>query len=249
MDRFDFFAPLGRARPSGVPFTSSYLTPLELNRYSVVAELGCGYGLRSAWLARSRCCKVFAFDEDQRSLDHTYHLAEESGAHELIELREGNLREPDLPPKSLDLIVSERGTFSLGIAEAIERWRPFIKPGGHLALCYPGLVDNRGAEESEQTELIEPLKQWVGGPLGGLSNYHELISESGLRLVHQAQLSPRLWDTFYKDFARHLRALRKNGAISVESPLYQELSADLEWYQGWARGRVFLQAFLLRIPE
>lgn len=244
MDRFDFFAPLGRLKPGGVSFTSSYLTPLDLNRYSVVAEVGCAYGIRSAWLARSRCCQVFAVDADPRSLELTYQRAEESGAHELLQLVEAPTSAPGLEPGSVDLLIGEESTFELGLEAAIQSWRPLVKPGGHIALCYPGFLNEAGP-----SEFIEPLQRWVAGPLGDLSAYHNILSESGLRLVHQAQLSTRLWEDFYKEFSRHLRTLTARGLIRPEEPLYQELEAELSWYRGWARRRVFLQAFLLRVPD
>ena len=60
MSHLDFYRHLTRRKPGSIVFTSSYLTPLPLDRHSVVADLGCGFGHRATWIARSRCCQVHA---------------------------------------------------------------------------------------------------------------------------------------------------------------------------------------------
>ena len=79
MDTLSLYSNLSQQTPGSVVFTSSYLTPLPLDRNSVIADVGCGLGGRATWVTRSRCCETHLYDRDTAKLDNAFARAEEGG--------------------------------------------------------------------------------------------------------------------------------------------------------------------------
>ena len=124
MSRLDFYRHLTRRKPGSIVFTSSYLTPLPLDRHSVIADLGCGFGHRTTWIARSRCCQIHAFDQNPEHLEYTHQRAEEGGSESLVQLHHvSDYTQLDLAPQSLDLLMAEGIGFHTNPFANIDTWR------------------------------------------------------------------------------------------------------------------------------
>jgi ubiquinone/menaquinone biosynthesis C-methylase UbiE len=252
VDRLDFLTLLARTSPRNVVFTSAYLTPLPLDRHSTILEVGCGLGHRSAWVARSRCCPVYAVDQNARCLDLSKQKAEEGGADHLVKLVQVDHYQ-DLPfsPKTFDLIMMEEYNVQMGLVACVEKWRHLIKPGGHMALSFPFLTQKASSPEMKvSTPEIDAyyLKKIPDIGILPLSAYHEQIgSLSGVKLVHQVQLGAMVWDEYYLDMSRYLKFLVKKGDVKESDALYQEIRGEIDFFKKHLRNRVSVQAFLLNV--
>ena len=244
MSHLDFYRHLTRRKPGSIVFTSSYLTPLPLDRHSVVGDLGCGFGHRATWIARSRCCQVYAFDQNAEYLEYTYQRAEEGGSEDLIHLRHtADYHSLDIPEQSLDLLMAEGIGFHTDPFAAIENWRKYIKPNGHIAITFPGVVNRHPPRE-----LVEPFVNSTGRELSTLDDYHNELSKLNIRLIHQVQLAPYSWEEHYQNCNRLLEGLLKHQSSLSDENWVKDIQEEVQWYRKYGRGRVFLQAFVLALP-
>ena len=248
MNTFSLYQNLSQRHPGSVVFTSSYLTPLPLDRHSTIADLGCGYGGRATWIARSRCCAMHLFDTSTAHLDHAFARAEEGGSEELMTLHHvesGDYGQLDVPPATYDLIMAEGLGFKLDALNYVDQWSQFVKPGGAIAITVPGLTN-----QQVSPEIVTPLNQKRGVPLATLDYYHEQIASlSNVKLIHQVTLAQHSWDEHYQNLGRCLLSLIKTGEISPAHEAIQEAQAELDWYRSLARGHIFLQAFVLTVES
>jgi SAM-dependent methyltransferase len=241
MNEHDFYGRLTRRSPGSVVFTSAYLTPLPLDRRSTVADVGCGFGGRAAWVARSRCCPVHAFDRDEVHLDYTHRRAEEGGAMSLVHLHHASdYAALDCPDESLDLIMSEGVSFELDALSLVPGWRRYLKQGGCVAVAALGVVNKHPPQE-----LVAPFAS-RGLTLGTLEELHaRLAGLSGFKLIHQVQLPPYAWEEHYQSLGRVARGAVRAGLAADSNPVITAAQEELDWYKRYGRGRLFLQAFVL----
>lgn len=248
MDTLSLYRNLSQRNPGSVVFTSSYLTPLPLDRHSVVADLGCGLGGRATWVARSRCCEMHLYDQNTALLDHAYARAEEGGAETLIQLHhvgDEGYHDLQLEAGSLDLIMTEGLGFKVNPFDYLDTWHPLVKEGGTIALVVPGIV-----RLDVSSEVIDFIQKDSGLTLGTLDQYHEKIATlNGFKLVHQVTLAQYSWDEHYQNLGRCIRGLLKSGEVSTSDPLFLHAQEELNWYRRAARGQVFLQAFVLSVTH
>lgn len=241
MDRFEFFSKLPLTEPGGAVFTSAYLTQIQIKATDLVLELGCGGGDLSAWVARSRGCRIISVDDDPRFVHSARDRAEDSGAGNLVKPIVADYRQLPFPDHSFKVVIAEGTAMKLGLKQALTLWRRLVPPQGHLAITYPGVV-NKAAPD----EVRAPLEARMVEPLGTLPEYHKAIRAAGYEVVHQVPLQPELWDAFYRDAIRHAWALLDHQACPEDDPVVQGVIEEARWYRRVGRGRVFLQALVLR---
>ena len=245
MDTFSFYQNLGLRDPGSVVFTSSYLTPLPLDRHSKIADLGCGYGRRATWVARSRCCEMHVFDTSPQYLDATYARAEEGGSESQLVLHkvDNGYQALQVPEQSYDLIMAEGLGFTFDTLSLVERWIPYVKLGGHIVVTAPGLTS-----VEVPAEVAQSINARRGTPIQTLERYHEqIMALRDVKFVHQVSLAQHSWDEYYQNLGRCLKSLLKLGELSPSSEVTQNIQAELDWYRSLGRGRVFLQAFVLTV--
>ena len=241
MDRFEFFSKLPRAEPGGASYTSAYLTHVQIKASDVVLELGCEGGDLATWVSRSRGCRVVAVEQERRYLPIVQRRAEEGGAAELVVPMIARYNSLPFADNAFRLVVAEGAALTLGLKQALTLWRRLVMPQGHIALTYPGVV-----KKDSPSEVREPLERRMIEPLGTLADYHATIRAAGYEVVHQVPLQPDLWEGYYAETVRHAWALVSSGEVAEEEPAVHEVLEEARWYRQAGRGRVFLQAMVLR---
>lgn len=241
MDRFEFFSKLPRGEPGCTTFTSSYLNQIPIRAGDRVLDLGCGSGDRAVWISRSRGCHTLAVDADPRYPAVARRRAEEGGAAGLVHPLVADYRALPFPDRSFRVVVAEGPAMGLGLDQALGLWRRLLVPQGLLALTYPGLV-NRDAP----AEVRAPLERRMAEPLATLKEYQATVRTAGFELVHQVSLAAELWDAFYIDVERRAWALIASRQAADDDPTLREVLDEARWFRDVGRGRVFLQAMVLR---
>ena len=241
MDRFQFFSQLPRNEPGGVSFTSAYLGAVQVRATDRILDLRCGGGDRSVWVARSRGCEVVCVDEDPRFLSILNKNAYESGAGDKIFGVASRYDTLPFTEDSFPLVIAEWAAVRLGLEQSIKAWRTLVPVSGHIAISYPGVV-NRDAPQEVRSALEDRMVE----PLSTLADYQETIRSNGYEIVHQTPLLNALWERFYADSLRHAWSTIANGEASPEDPVVTSVIREAEWFHTVGRGRVFLQAMLLR---
>lgn len=125
---------LPRYAPGSDPSTRKALGLVPaLPELSRVFDLGCGAGRQTLELARELKTKIVAVDLHQPFLDELAAAASEAGLAHLIDIRCASMDKLNEPAASIDLIWSEGAAYSIGVARALELWRPLLCAGGVLA--------------------------------------------------------------------------------------------------------------------
>lgn len=99
-----------------------------------VADIGCGTGASTLVLARALNAQITAVDFVQAFLDVLVAEAQRQGLAEQITTRCCAMDALPFETSSLDLIWSEGAIYNIGFEKGIAEWRPYLKPGGLLAV-------------------------------------------------------------------------------------------------------------------
>jgi SAM-dependent methyltransferase len=116
------------------------LRALELTRLDhaaglKVADIGCGTGASALLLARQLpAAEIVAVDLFPEFLEVLAERAQAAGLAGRIETLAASMDALPFEPESLDLIWSEGAIYNIGFAAGLAAWRPFLRPGGLLAV-------------------------------------------------------------------------------------------------------------------
>lgn len=111
------------------------LTRLDRQAPLEVADIGCGTGASTLALAtRLTNARIKAVDLFPELLEVLATRARESGVTDKIETLACSMESLPFQEESFDLIWSEGAVYNIGFKNGITAWRPFLRPGGVLAL-------------------------------------------------------------------------------------------------------------------
>ncbi len=111
------------------------LTRLDRSAALRVADIGCGTGASTVVLAdKLPGSQIFAVDLFSEFLEVLQQRADAAGCSKQIETRSESMDSLSFAAESLDLIWSEGAIYNIGFRQGLESWRPFLKPGGVLAV-------------------------------------------------------------------------------------------------------------------
>lgn len=111
------------------------LTRLDRDAELQVADIGCGTGASTLMLAsRLPSAQIMAVDLVPEFLDILAERARAAGCSEQIETLAASMDSLPFETESLDLIWSEGAIYNMGFSTGIEAWKPFLRPGGVIAV-------------------------------------------------------------------------------------------------------------------
>ncbi len=111
------------------------LTRFERNAMLNVADIGCGTGAATLVLARELPnARITAVDLFPEFLEILEQRAVAAGCSGRVETLAESMDSLPFVEESLDLIWSEGAIYNIGFRIGVEAWRPFLKPGGLLAV-------------------------------------------------------------------------------------------------------------------
>ncbi len=133
---FSFYTRLHRKGPGSAATTRRALALLRhLPPQPRIVEFGCGSGASALVLAAAGA-DVTAVDIHQAFLDDLQRRAAEDGLSARITTVCADMADPPFAAHSFDLVWSEGAIYLVGFGEGLRRWRPLLKPGGHLAVSH-----------------------------------------------------------------------------------------------------------------
>lgn len=132
----DLHRPAVRQGPGGDTQTRLAITLSGLSEQQnlKVADIGCGSGASTLTLARSLDADITAVDFLPAFLERLEEQARAEGLSQRIRTVAASMDALDFAPASLDAIWSEGAIYNIGFETGIRSWRPFLKPGGILAV-------------------------------------------------------------------------------------------------------------------
>jgi SAM-dependent methyltransferase len=202
------------------------LRALELTRLDRaaglrVADIGCGTGASTLVLARQLpAAEIVAVDLFPEFLEVLQSRAKQAGLAGRIKTLAASMDALPFEPGSLDLIWSEGAIYNIGFAAGLAAWRPFLRPGGMLAV-------------SEITWLApdppEEIRQHWHGEYSEIATAAEKIAtleQAGYDLVGFFVLPEACWlDHYYDSLAQRLPAFLERHARGLHAAEADEIAA------------------------
>ncbi len=198
-----------------------------------VADIGCGTGASTLVLAdRLPRARITAVDRFPGFLEILAERAHAAGVARRIETRAESMESLSFAAGSLDLAWSEGAIYNIGFARGLEAWRPFLRPGGVLAV-------------SEITWLrpgppAEIRRHWEGEypEIATAAEKVAILERAGFDLLGYFVLPPSSWiDNYYRPAEKRMPAFLERHAgrpEAVEIVEMERREAELyRRYQDW----------------
>ncbi|MAE93560.1 MAG: SAM-dependent methyltransferase [Deltaproteobacteria bacterium] len=139
MDHTDYFfqiyGTLPRAGPGSNALTRRALELMtELPESPRILDVGCGPGMQTIELLSATSGTVLALDLMPEMTVRVRASAESTGVSDRLEALQQDMKEMSFPESSFDVVWSEGAIYFLGFEAGLRKVRPFIKPGGYVAV-------------------------------------------------------------------------------------------------------------------
>lgn len=187
-----YFSSLHRQGPGSDEATLQALSLLPpLPAEATVADLGCGTGTQTLCLAQHTMANITGLDLFPQFIDLLNQRSRESGLSLRLKGIVGDMGNLPFEQESLDLIWSEGAIYNIGFKQGIQLWKPFLKPGGWLAVSEATWFTEHRPQEIEQFwrdayPEIDTVEQKL-----------KQLEEAGYRHISSFTLPDNCWTTHF----------------------------------------------------
>ena len=206
------------------------LINLSQNRPLKVADIGCGSGAQTITLARNANAHITAVDLFPEFLDKLNKISEELGLSNRITTLEKSMDQLSFDSEEFDIIWSEGAIYIIGFENGIKKWKPFLKPGGYMAISEITWIHPQRPEE------VETFWNREYPEISTAQRKIEILEEHGFVLEGYFNLSKESWITnYYSPLALKLEPfLQKHNYTSLAKKVAGETGAEIELYQKYS---------------
>lgn len=231
---FDIHRGLPRQGPGDDASTRKALSLCTaLPNHPAVIDIGCGPGMQTLVLANELDGHITGVDFYPEFLYQLQASAQSAGIVHQFTLQQGDMNNLPFIANSFDLIWSEGAAYIIGISNALNTWREFLKPGGYIVITeVVWLKDNPPAEVKDFWESEYPA-------IGTIDALLKTFTDNNYTVIDHFTLSDAAWwDNYYTPLEAKLPGLRKKYADDAEALRVIEMDAheiDIrrrfgEWY-------------------
>ena len=197
----------------------------------LVADLGCGVGAQSRYLAELTAGVVVAIDRHAPSVARLRAAVARGARARRVLPVVGDIGSLPLPSGCCDLVWSEGALYNLGIAAALAVCRALLRPGGWLAFT----------DAVWRTDEVPPEVRASFAAdyptMGRVEDVLAAIAASGLSpAAHFTLPDEAWWDHFYTPMERRIAALVERHAGDAEAlAVLAELAREPEMHRRHSR--------------
>ena len=128
------YGTLPRAGPGGTEHTLKALSMVPGAPPRTVLDLGCGPGAQTLVLAEVLPdAQILALDVLPSMVEETNRRISKAGFDDHVRAEVGDMASPLVEPGSQDLIWCEGAIYFMGVADALNTWRPLMGAGASVA--------------------------------------------------------------------------------------------------------------------
>lgn len=185
------------------------LSGLSTRQELRIADIGCGTGASTLVLAQALDARIVAVDFLSDFLDALSARASQAGLADRIDTVNASMDALPFDADSLDAIWSEGAVYNIGFENGVRKWRPFLKPGGILAVSeLTWLTASRPAELEEHWCRQYP-------EVGTAASKLAVLERNGYAPIGYFVLPEHCWlDGYYRPMQRRFPAFLDRHASS-----------------------------------
>jgi SAM-dependent methyltransferase len=201
---YEVFSNLPRQGPGDVCVSLNALKSIPFPNQEIrMADIGCGTGFQTLYLAQHIKGSILAIDNYQPYLDELKQIAEAAGLGPVLSTQLGDMNALDLPLSHFDVIWCEGAIYQTGIKNGLLNWRKFIKPQGYIVFS-----DACWLKPNPPAELADFWNNEYPGMMDA-SQIRELIKESDYTLINEFLLPASAWvNNYYYPLSLNVARLR-----------------------------------------
>ncbi|MEM1386686.1 MAG: class I SAM-dependent methyltransferase [Pseudomonadota bacterium] len=184
-----------------------------------ICDAGCGTGGDiPALLAAAPEGRITALDIERRFVDE---VLARFGDDERVTAYRADFVKLKGP---FDLIWCAGAAYFLGLAKALNAWRPALAPGGAIAFSKPAFFVEQPSDRA--------IAFWGGFRARQASAILADVTAQHYEILGERRLSETAWDRYYRPLRAEIDALRSAGAVSeAMQAVLATASAEIEtWH-------------------
>ncbi|TVQ07588.1 MAG: class I SAM-dependent methyltransferase [Bacteroidetes bacterium] len=201
---YEIFNNLPRQGPGDVCVSLEALKSIPFPNSEIrMADIGCGTGFQTLYLAQHIKGSILAVDNYQPYLDELKQKAEAVGLDSVIKVQLGDMNALELPAAYFDVLWSEGAVYIMGMENGLKNWRKFIKPQGYIVFS-----DVCWLKPNPPKELVDFWYNEVPGMMD-VRQIQELIKENDYTLIREILLPASSWvNNYYYPLSMNVARLR-----------------------------------------
>lgn len=166
-----------------------FLKPL--NKFSRIADLGCGTGGQTIQLAQYLPGTIIGLDMFSDFIEKLNENAKSMNLGNRVTGIVGSMEDLPFQKNSLDLIWSEGAIDNIGFEKGISYWHDFLKKGGFIAVTCPSWLTK------ERPASVEQFWYEAGSRLDYVSINVETMQRCGYQFIASFTLPEECWTENY----------------------------------------------------
>lgn len=202
-------------------------TNLPQNRQLKIADIGCGTGAQTITLAQNTNSQITAVDLFPAFLDELNRRSENLGLSGNITTIEKSMDQLSFRDEEFDMIWSEGAIYIIGFENGIKKWKPFLKPGGYMAISEVTWIQPQRPDE------IETFWSREYPEISTAQHKIKTLEEHGFLLEGYFNLSEESWiQNYYNPLEMKLETfLQRHSHSDLAIKVAEETRAEIELYQ------------------
>lgn len=206
----------GPGEPADVAWLAEHI---DLPNDAIIADLACGPGADIGPLLG------LAANAQVVAIDHLPHLLEQAagqwGGDPRVDIRLADMRDPG---GYYDLIWCAGAVYFLGVSQALELWKPHLKPGGVIAFTEPCFWSD--PPEPDVAAI------WAEYPaMGAEASINARVQAAGYTTLATRRLSEDAWSAYYTPMTARIAKLRPDASLDLHQVLDGAEAEIAAWHQ------------------
>jgi cyclopropane fatty-acyl-phospholipid synthase-like methyltransferase len=212
---FELHKDLPREGPGDAASTLKAFRLMEnLPAHPRLLDVGCGPGMQTIELAQHMDGTILAVDNHQPFLDELKKRANRAGVADRITIRNESMFDLNFEKNSFDAIWSEGAIYIIGFEKGLRKVRPFLKPGGYVAMTEVSWL--------KPNPPVEIRNFWEDGYPGMNSleaNLASLVNAGYREVGHFTLPDSSWWDDYFHPLEKRIEMLSEKYADDPEAQL------------------------------
>ncbi|MFT5730695.1 MAG: DNA-binding transcriptional MerR regulator/ubiquinone/menaquinone biosynthesis C-methylase UbiE [Desulforhopalus sp.] len=199
-------------------------------------DIGCGRGVVTILLAEQTQFSVTVLDNDEYNLACLRERLDQKSQLDEVTSVCASMTDISFSEHQYDVIWSEGSAYIMGVSQALEDWKPFIKEEGFLVFS-----DLVWLTESPENEV---LKFWEQNypEMATVAGRYQLIEKAGYKIIDSFELSKQAWDNYLSPLTTKVKQLPQR---DFTSQALEDIQSELEIHQKYL-GQYGYQMFVIK---